>query len=76
MLLKVLSDNTTRTFFLASTALIIVAFLELIAQFFGATLINNWYSPGRLLELAATLLVFVIALLLRDVRNELKLKRD
>ncbi len=34
--------------------------------------VHQMYVPGRLLELAATLLVFVIAVLLRQVRDELR----
>ena len=61
----------SRALFLIAAAAIIVAFLEWIAEFFGLGFIRT-YDPGRLLELAATFLVFVIAVLLRQVRDELR----
>ena len=61
-----------RTLFIIASAIIAVAFLELIAGFFDTSIIDNIYTAGRLLELAATLLVFVIAVLLRQVRDELR----
>ena len=76
MFLRVLLENATRAFFLLSAILIGVSFAELAVQFFGASLIGNWYSPGRLLEIAATLLVMAIALLLREIRNELRSHRS
>jgi hypothetical protein len=65
----------TPTLFIIASAAIAVAFLERIAAFFGFTIIGEMYSAGRLLELAATLLVFVIAVLLRQVRDELRTGR-
>ncbi len=64
-----------RTLFVIASATIAVAFLEWIADFFGFSVIRDMYSAGRLLELAATLLVFVIAVLLRQVRDELRTGR-
>ena len=61
----------SRTLFIIATAAIVVAFVEWTAEFFGFSLIRT-YQPGRLLELAATLLVFVIAVLLRQIREELR----
>ena len=67
----------TRTLFIIASAAIAVAFLERIAHVFGFSIISQIYSggAGRLLELAATLLVFVIAVLLRQVRDELRTGR-
>ena len=45
-------------------------------QLFDTTLVGRWYSAGRLLEIAATLLVYVIAVLLRDIREELHANRS
>ncbi len=66
-----------RTLFIIASAAIAVAFLERIAHVFGFSIIGEIYlgGPGRLLELAATLLVFVIAVLLRQVRDELRTGR-
>ncbi len=65
-----------RTLFIIASAAIAVAFLERIAYYLGFSIIGEMYKPGRLLELAATLLVFVIAFLLRQVRDELRTGRD
>ena len=63
-----------RTIFAIATVTILLAFAEGFAQLFGQTLISRYYSAGRLLELAATLLVFVIVQLLRQIRDELRAK--
>ncbi len=67
----------TRTLFIIASAAIAVAFLERTAHFFGFSIIGEIYlgGPGRLLMLAATLLVFVIAVLLRQIRDELRTGR-
>ena len=64
-----------RTLFIIASAMIAVAFLERIGEFFGFSILGEMYEAGRLLELAATLLVFVIAVLLRQVRDELRTGR-
>ncbi len=64
-----------RTLFIIASAAIAVAFLERIGEFFGFSILGEMYEAGRLLELAATLLVFVIAVLLRQVRDELRTGR-
>ncbi len=69
-----ISKYLARTLFLFAAAAIAFAFLEWIAEFFDYSL-TEAYSAGRVLELAATLLVFVIAVLLRQIRNELRAKQ-
>ncbi len=64
-----------RTLFIIAAAAIAVGFLERVAEYFGFNIIGQMYEPGRLLELAATLLVFIIAVLLRQVRDELRTTR-
>ena len=76
MYLQVFLKNSMRVLFIASAALIALAFIEWAAQFVGTTLVGSWYSAGRLLEIAATLLVFVIAVLLREIREELRASRS
>ena len=76
MYLQVFLKNTKRLLFLASVALIALAFAEWAAQFFGTSLVNYWYSSGRLLEIAATLLVYVVAVLLWEIREELRSNRS
>ena len=70
--LEIVSKYLARALFLLAAAIIVVAFVEWLAQIFGASIVGQFYSAGRLLELAATLLVFVIAVLLRQIRNELR----
>ena len=69
MNMQSLLHNSARLAFLGASAAIVLVFLELIAQFMGMSLIGKMYSLGRILELAATLLVFVIAVTLREVRD-------
>ncbi len=61
----------SRVFFGVSMLLLVVAVLEKVVNLAGYTLTRS-YQPQRLLELAATMMVFVIALLLRQVREVLK----
>ena len=74
MNLQLVDKYFSRTVFLIATATILLAFAEGFVQLFGDSLIFRIYSPGRLLELAATLLVFVIVQLLRQIRDELRSK--
>ena len=67
--------NSARIVFIGASAAILLAFLELGAQFFGTSLIGNLYPSGRIIELAAALLVLVIAITLREIRDELRAGR-
>ena len=64
----------SRIFVFAAFALIVVAVIEFVVNFFGYTLLHQQYRPGRLIEIAAALTVIVIALLLRQIREELRKK--
>ena len=64
-----LSHYSCRIIFGISIALLAVAVLEEVLGFLGWTLSFVGYEPGRLLEISATLMIFVIALLLRQVRE-------
>lgn len=62
-----------RVFFIGSFVLFVIAAFERFLKFLGYTLIKDvLYSPERLLELAAITILFVMAILLRDVRNVLR----
>ena len=61
-----------RTLFIIASVGIAVAFLQLIGDFVGFSLTGERYTAGRLVELSAALLVFVIAVLLRQIRDELR----
>ena len=73
--IKTIIDYLAKAIFLIAAIAIPLAFLELGAQFFGKSLVLGMYSPGRLLELAALLLIFVIAVLLWQIRDELRSNR-
>jgi hypothetical protein len=49
-----------------------VAIVERLVNLGGYTILSRHYTPGRLLEFAALILLFVIALLLRSIREELR----
>ncbi len=67
---------SARTLFILASATIVVAFLEWFAGLLGFSIIGELYNPGRLLELASTLLVFVIAVLLQQILDELRAGRS
>jgi hypothetical protein len=60
-----------RAFFVVAFVLFAVAVFEVLANAIGYTLLRGLYSGGRMLELSALLLVFAIALLLRQIRDRL-----
>ena len=61
-----------RVFALAAAAMIALAVIEYAANVLGYTVVHESRTPGRLLESAGLLTVIVIALLLRQIRNELR----
>jgi len=67
-----LTSLVCRLGFFGAFGFLSVALIELIVRFFGYTILQDTYRPGRMMELAAVFLIFVIALLLRQVRDELK----
>jgi hypothetical protein len=73
MNLDKLTSLLLRVLFTGSLLLMSTAVVERIVNFFGYTILpETSYSSGRLLEFAAIFLIVVIALLLRQVRDELK----
>ncbi len=66
-----LSSVFSRVLFLVAIVLLAMAIVEKIVNLNGYTVIKT-YDPQRLLELAATMMVFVIALLLRQIREGVK----
>ena len=65
------SSVVSRLFFLGAFVLLGLALIERVANAFGYTILRV-YQGGRLLEIAVALLVFVIAIQLREMREELK----
>jgi len=74
MSLEKLSSITSRVFFLGAFVLLGLAVIERVANAAGYTILQL-YRGGRLLDFAAILLVFVIALQTREMKEELKSKR-
>ena len=62
----------SRIFFFFALFLAALAVWDRIIRIFGWTLSWVPYQPGRLLEISAILVIFVMALLLRQIREELK----
>ena len=66
----------SRVLFLASLLLLAIAVLERLVNYFGYTILLGGYTSGRMLEFAAIFLLFVITILLRQTREELRKKAD
>ena len=64
--------TSARVVFGAAVFGMAIAFIELAANLFGASIINHEYSPGRIFELAAALMTYVIAVLAWEILAELK----
>lgn len=64
----------SRVLFFASFLLLAIAVIERLVNFFGFTVLGTSYTPGRMLEFAGIMLLFVIAILLRQTREELRRK--
>lgn len=69
---KKIYQTLARMFAAIAAVSLIVALTEGFVQLFGASIVSNYYSPGRLLDLAATLMIFAIALLLHQILEELR----
>ena len=72
MTLEIIDKYIGRAVFILATLTMFLAFAEAFAQLFGHSLIAWTYSAGRLLELSAILLIFVIVQLLRQIRDQLR----
>jgi hypothetical protein len=57
-----------RLFFGIAFGLLALAILEFVVRQFGYTILRVW-EPGRLLEYAVVVLVFVMAILLLQIRD-------
>jgi hypothetical protein len=67
-----LSSIASRTFFAVAFILLGLAIVERAAYVFEYTILRGTFTAGRLLELAVVVMVFVIALLLRQIREHLR----
>jgi len=67
-----LTSFVSRLFFLFAFCLLALSLFEALANIWDYTVLRGIYSAGRLLEFAAILLIFVMAIVLRQVRDELR----
>jgi hypothetical protein len=76
MKLQKLTSMMSRLFFLAAFVLLALGLIEGVANATGYTVIQLFqYRAGRLLEFAALLMVFVIAMQLREMTEEYKSRK-
>ena len=68
------SSLICRLFFVVSLFLLILSLWDRFIRLFGWSISVLPYDPGRVFEFSAMLMVFVIALLLRQIRELLKNK--
>jgi hypothetical protein len=61
----------SRSLFFFALAMLAVGFVEIAANLFGSSVLRGLYTGGRLIEVSAALLVFVVAILLRQIRDAL-----
>lgn len=73
MNLEKMNSIVSRIFFFGSFLLLAIAVLEHAVNVFGYTILQATpYTAGRLLNFAGVSLMFVLALLLRQVREQVK----
>jgi hypothetical protein len=70
-----LISATGRPLFTIALALLVLSGAERIANVAGYTLTRSTFSAGRLLEISALLATFVIAILVRQIRDEARARR-
>ena len=70
MNLDKLSAVAVRVFFWIAFTLLALAVAEIASRACGYTFLR-WREPGRLLEYAVFFLIFVVAILLRQIRDRL-----
>jgi hypothetical protein len=71
MMLDRIMSLVCRVFFVLAFGALVLGIVEKIANLAGYTLTRG-YQPPRLLEIAVSLAVLVIVLLLRQIREELR----
>ena len=67
-----LSFIVSRGCFFGGFAFLVLVLIEELALWFGSSLLAQAYTPKTLLNIGAVFFVVVIALLLRQIREELK----
>jgi hypothetical protein len=70
-----LTSLICRIFFIVAFVMLVIAVWDKIIGYYGFTVsFIGEMGPARLLELAVTLMIFVIGLLLRQIREGLRSK--
>ena len=72
MNLDKLNSVVSRSCFFGGFAFLVLVLVEELALSFGSSFLAQAYTPETLLNIGAVLFVVVIALLLRQIREELK----
>jgi hypothetical protein len=67
-----LTSLLSRIFFAVAFILLLIALSDKLLNLFGWTWSWARYGPGRLFELSAMLMIFVVVLLLRQIRERLR----
>jgi len=68
-----LTSTVCRIFFAVALLMLFIALWGKFVGLFGWTIpCLTYYTPGRILELSAIMMIFVIALLLRQIREGIK----
>ena len=67
-----LSSILSRLFFSVGLLLIIIAIIDWCLRLFDYTFSWLQYQPGRVIEFSAILMITVVVLLLRQIRDSLK----
>jgi len=71
-----LLHNLYRLLFVVSFALAGLSVAEGVVQLAGQSIMRGTYSAGRLFELSGIVVLFVIALVVRDIRDDARRKRS
>jgi hypothetical protein len=69
-----ITSLVTRALFVLAFLLAGIAVWEKLANYFGYTVVGSAVNPSRMLEFAGTALLFVLALLLREIRHAVMAK--
>ena len=72
MLLERIFHLFSRIIFFLALGMLGVALVEILLNFADLSILRGHYSAGRLIELSAALLMFVITILLRQIRDRAK----
>jgi hypothetical protein len=67
-----IEDIAVRIMIAAGSFVLLLAFAEGLVQILGHSLVSRLYAPSRMLEIGAVLFIAAVALLLRQIRDQLR----